>query len=116
MKIKHFTKVALMLVASVVFAQEKEKDSILSVDLNEVVLTASGVIDLADNRVTPIAVTKFTAEEIQSRVGAFDIVESMRFSPSIQLNRGSGFGDAQMFLRGFDQTNTAFLINGQPIN
>jgi hypothetical protein len=116
MKITRFIKVALMLVASISFAQEKEKDSILSVDLSEVVLTASGVIDLADNRVTPIAVTKFSVEEIQARVGAFDIIESMRFSPSIQLNRGSGFGDAQMFLRGFDQTNTAFLINGQPIN
>ena len=31
-------------------------------------------------------------------------------------NQGSGFGDSQIFLRGFDDTNTAFLLNGQPIN
>jgi hypothetical protein len=31
-------------------------------------------------------------------------------------DQGGGFGDSQIFLRGFDQTNTAYLLNGQPIN
>ena len=41
----------------------------------------------------------------------------MKNTPSVYVaNQGSGFGDSQIFLRGFDDTNTAFLLNGQPIN
>lgn len=40
----------------------------------------------------------------------------MRSTPSKTVNRGGGFGDGTMFLRGFEQTNIAFLINGQPVN
>src|SRR5690606_37563655 len=37
--------------------------------------------------------------------------------PSVYVaNQAGGFGDSEMFLRGFDQSNTAFLLNGQPIN
>ena len=103
-----------------IFAQgdsnnQKAKDSILKVSLEEVEVMA-GVLNLSKDRETPIAVSNITAQQIESKGGFFDLIEVMRTSPGIQVNRGGGFGDGNMYLRGFDHTNTAFLINGQPIN
>lgn len=84
--------------------------------LEEVVIIGSGVIDLAEDRKTPVAVTTITAKEIQAKTGSSDLPEILKSTPSVQNVKGGGFGDGSMFLRGFDQTNTAFLLNGQPIN
>lgn len=86
--------------------------------LQEVVIVGRGVIDLANDRQTPIAVSTITATEIQAKaVGNVEFPEVMKSTPSVYVsNQSGGFGDSQMFLRGFDQTNTAFLLNGQPIN
>ena len=102
--------------AVAVFAQDEEQEKeIVTTDLEEVVVM-SGIIDLAKDRETPIAVSNITTAEIERKGGSFDLIEVMRSTPSVQINRGAGFGDGKMYLRGFDQTNTAFLINGQPIN
>ncbi|HZH69942.1 MAG TPA: TonB-dependent receptor, partial [Flavobacteriaceae bacterium] len=46
-----------------------------------------------------------------------EFTEVMKNTPSVYVsNQAGGFGDSQMFLRGFEQVNTAFLLNGQPIN
>ncbi|CAL2105675.1 iron complex outermembrane recepter protein [Tenacibaculum sp. 190524A02b] len=84
--------------------------------LQEVVIVGSGVIDLAEGRKTPIAVSTIKAAEIQEKSGNWDLPEVLKSTPSVQNIKGGGFGEGQMFLRGFDQTNTAFLLNGQPIN
>ncbi|WP_055442200.1 TonB-dependent receptor [Lacinutrix himadriensis] len=84
--------------------------------LEEVVIIGSGVIDLAEDRKTPVAVTTIKAAEIQQKAGNWDLPEVLKSTPSIQNLKSGGFGDGQMFIRGFDQTNTAFLLNGQPIN
>src|SRR5690606_7031982 len=86
--------------------------------LDEVVIVGRGVIDLAADRSTPIAVSSITAAEIQAKaVGNVEFPEVMKNTPSVYVsNQAGGFGDSQMFLRGFDQVNTAFLLNGQPIN
>lgn len=84
--------------------------------LDEVVITGTGVIDLAEDRNTPIAVTTIKANEIREKAGNFDLPDLLKSTPSVQNIQGGGFGEGQMFLRGFDQTNTAFLLNGQPIN
>ncbi len=104
------------IVGVVAFAQDEEQEKeIITTDLEEVVVM-SGIIDLAKDRETPIAVSNITTAEIERKGGSFDLIEVMRSTPSVQINRGAGFGDGKMYLRGFDQTNTAFLINGQPIN
>src|SRR5690606_2120872 len=79
-------------------------------------VVGSGIIDLAEDRQTPIAVSTIKANEIREKTGNFDLPEVLKSTPSVQNIKGGGFGDGQMFLRGFDQTNTAFLLNGQPIN
>ncbi|MBQ0768713.1 MAG: carboxypeptidase-like regulatory domain-containing protein [Bizionia sp.] len=84
--------------------------------LEEVVITGSGIIDLAEDRNTPVAVSTIKAAEIQEKAGNWDLPEILKSTPSVQNIKGGGFGEGSMFLRGFDQTNTAFLLNGQPIN
>ncbi len=86
--------------------------------LDEVVVVGRGVIDLDQTRATPIAVSTVRAAEIQSKsAGNVEFTETMKNIPSVYVSdQAGGFGDSQIFLRGFDQVNTAFLLNGQPIN
>lgn len=87
-------------------------------ELEGVVVIGSGVIDLENDRQTPIAVSTISAAEIQERaVGNVEFPEIMKNTPNVYVaSQAGGFGDSQMYLRGFDQSNTAFLLNGQPIN
>ena len=113
---KKLLALAAVLATTLMFAQQtQEKDSIATTTLNEVVVMG-GVIDLSEDRETPIAVSKIEAAEIERLGGQFDLISTIKTTPSIHVRNGSGFGDAEMYLRGFDQTNTAFLINGQPVN
>ncbi|MGA9326803.1 MAG: carboxypeptidase-like regulatory domain-containing protein, partial [Salegentibacter sp.] len=94
---------------------------VLNVDagaLSEVIVVGSGVIDLEEDRQTPIAVSTITRSEIQKKAtGNVEFPEILKNTPSVYVsNQAGGFGDSQMFLRGFSQNNTAFLLNGQPIN
>lgn len=86
--------------------------------LGEIVIVGSGVIDLAEDRKTPVAVSTIRSAEIQARaVGNVEFGEALKNTPSIYVsNQAGGFGDSQVFTRGFSQSNTAFLLNGQPIN
>jgi len=112
--------------ASLTFAQVPETDSIAvdSADweqdilLSETVIVGKGVIDLEEDRKTPVAVSTIKREEIQDKaVGNVEFPEVMKNTPSVYVaNQAGGFGDSEMFVRGFDQSNTAFLLNGQPIN
>ena len=88
------------------------------VSLANMVVVGRGVIDLTEDRQTPIATSVITGAEIQDRaVGNVEFPEAMKNTPNVYVtNQAGGFGDGQMFLRGFDQSNTAFLLNGQPIN
>ncbi|NBL65474.1 TonB-dependent receptor plug domain-containing protein [Flavobacterium sp. NST-5] len=85
--------------------------------LDEVVVIGRGIIDLANDRKTPIAVSNLTAQEIQDKVGSSDITQTMVNTPSVYVaGQAGGFGDSRIVVRGFGQDNTAFLLNGQPIN
>lgn len=89
-----------------------------SESLQEVVVVGRGIIDIAEDRKTPIAVSTVSRTEIQDKgVGNVEFPEIMKNTPSVFVaNQAGGFGDGQNFLRGFDQSNTAYLLNGQPIN
>ncbi|MBU2940888.1 TonB-dependent receptor [Lacinutrix sp. C3R15] len=85
--------------------------------LEEVVVMGSGVIDLAEDRKTPVAVSTIKAAEIQQKIGTQDVTATLVNTPSVYVSgQAGGFGDTNMRVRGFDQDNTAFLLNGQPIN
>ena len=85
--------------------------------LNEVVLVGRGVVDLAADRKTPIAVSTIKAAEIQAKIGTADITQALVNTPSVYVaGQAGGYGDSRISVRGFQQDNTAFLLNGQPIN
>lgn len=83
--------------------------------LDEVVIV--GVVDIAKERETPVAVSTIKAEEIVERLGNQELPELLNATPSVYATKsGGGFGDSRINIRGFDQVNTAVLINGVPVN
>lgn len=85
------------------------------IGLEEIVVT--GTMDIVKDRRTPVAVSTITSAEIQAKaVGNVEFPEIMKNTPNVYVSNQTGFGDSQMFTRGFNQSNTAFLLNGQPIN
>jgi len=91
----------------------------LTPDLNVLgeVVVSSGVIDVAKVRETPVAVSTISPAEIALKVGNQEFPEIMNRTPGVYATKqGGGYGDSRISLRGFDQRNTSFLINGQPVN
>ncbi len=85
--------------------------------LEAVIIIGGGVIDLEEDRKTPVAVSTVSYREIQQKAGNQEFPEVMKNTPSVYVaGQAGGYGDSKMYVRGFDQTNTAFLLNGQPIN
>lgn len=85
--------------------------------LEEIVVVGRGIIDLAKDRKTPIAVSTIKAADIQAKIGTSDITQTLVNTPSVYVaGQAGGFGDSRISVRGFEQDNTAFLLNGQPIN
>ncbi len=84
-----------------------------AVGLKEVEVIASVAID----RKTPVAVTTLQGREIEEIVGNQEFPEVLRKAPSVYVTKqGGGFGDSRINIRGFDQRNTAVMINGVPVN
>ncbi|WP_339697205.1 TonB-dependent receptor [uncultured Marixanthomonas sp.] len=85
--------------------------------LSEVVITAAGVLDIAKDRKTPVAVSTIGAEQIQQKLGSQEFPEILSNTPSIYATKqGGGYGDARINIRGFDTQNSAVMINGVPVN
>ncbi|MBV1887707.1 MAG: TonB-dependent receptor, partial [Urechidicola sp.] len=83
--------------------------------LDEIVVV--GVADIVKDRQTPVAVSTIKAAEIQERLGNQELPEILNSTPSVYATKsGGGFGDSRINIRGFDQRNTAVLINGVPVN
>ena len=105
---------------SFTIAQEtktEELDSLGTYQFLEEVVVSSGVIDIAKERETPIAVSQISAQEVLLKVGNQEFPEIMNKTPGVYATKqGGGYGDSRISLRGFDQRNTSFLINGQPVN
>ncbi|MEE9362487.1 MAG: TonB-dependent receptor [Cellulophaga sp.] len=86
-------------------------------ELEGVVVVGSGVIDLARERETPVAVSTIAAKEIQLKIGNQEFPEILNATPSVYATKqGGGYGDSRLNLRGFNQRNLAVIINGQPVN
>ena len=83
--------------------------------LDEVVIV--GVADIAKERETPVAVSTIKASEIVEKLGSQELPEILNETPSVYATKqGGGYGDARINVRGFDQRNTAVMINGMPVN
>ena len=83
--------------------------------LDEIVIT--GIVDFAKDRETPVAVSTIRSEEILEKLGSQEFPEILKGTPSVYATKqGGGFGDSRINIRGFDQRNTAVMINGVPVN
>ncbi|MDM1299065.1 TonB-dependent receptor plug domain-containing protein [Empedobacter falsenii] len=115
---------AFALMASLSFAQVVEPTDSTKVEqeenvsLGETLIIGKGVIDIVEDRKTPVAVSTISKAAIEDKaVGNVDFPEIFATTPSVYVSgQAGGFGDSQMFLRGFSSQNTAYLLNGQPIN
>ena len=117
-KITQNLLVALVFLFSLaIVAQEADDDTLDLQELEEVVLIGGGVIDLAEDRNTPVATSTIKGSDIQKKIGTQDITMTLVNTPSIYVSgQGGGFGDTRIAVRGFEQDNTAYMLNGQPIN
>lgn len=100
--------------ASFYFAQTSDTIS-KEKDIEQVVLT--GVADIAKDRKTPVAVSTIKEAVIVEKLGNQEFPEILNSTPSVYATKsGGGFGDSRINVRGFDQRNTAVMINGVPVN
>ncbi|MDA7502098.1 TonB-dependent receptor [Chitinophagales bacterium] len=84
-----------------------------SMGLAEVQIISSVAID----RKTPVAVSTIDGAVIEEKLGSQEFPEILRSTPSVYVTKsGGGFGDSRINVRGFDQRNTAVMINGIPVN
>lgn len=109
---------ALVLSTASVHYAQKTKDSLeKSKSIDEVVLVGRNLTQVAKERKTPVAVSTIKATEIQEKLGNREFPEIMKSTPSVYVTKvGGGFGDSRINMRGFDATNIAVIINGQPVN
>lgn len=75
----------------------------------------SGTIAVA--RKTPVAVSSLPAAAIEEKLGTQEFPEVLKSTPGVHANKqGGGYGDSEIYMRGFDNTNVATMINGVPMN
>lgn len=84
-----------------------------AVGLAEVQVIASFAID----RKTPVAVSRITQAEIETKIGSQEFPEILKSTPGVYATKqGGGFGDGRINVRGFNSENVAVMINGIPVN
>ena len=84
-----------------------------AVSLQDVIITGQ----IAQQQKTPVAVSQVTALDIEERIGGGEFPEVLKSSPGVHANgQGGGWGDSEIWMRGFDNTNVATMVNGVPMN
>jgi len=85
----------------------------VAVGLTDVTVMAS----VATQRKTPIAASQVSYVEIEERLGNQEFVEVLKSTPGVHANKqGGGWGDSEIFMRGFSSENVGVMINGAPMN
>ena len=79
---KLFSLLAIISASFAVAQTQKEADTLLTTQLEEVVVS-SRVIDVAKERVTPVAVTTVSAKDISLKVGNLEFPEIMNTTPGV---------------------------------
>lgn len=84
-----------------------------STTLASATVTASMGVD----RHTPVALSNIQVEDLELKLGGQEFPEIMKTTPGVHINKqGGGYGDSEIYMRGFDNTNVATMINGVPMN
>ena len=94
-------------------------------DLGTIKLKTDGILlkdvmvveQIAQPRKTPIAVSSISASVINETLGNQELVELLKHTPGVHANRqGGGWSDSEIYMRGFDNSNIAVMVNGIPVN
>lgn len=106
-------------VSRVIAIKQKGNQGVIALNPEAYVLedvTITG--QLAVQRKTPVAMSQVSGIEIEEKLlGNAEFVEILKSTPGVHYNReGGGWGDSEIFMRGFDNTNIAVLVNGVPMN
>lgn len=81
--------------------------------LDDVVVTSQ----VAVARKTPVAVSSVPLSFIEEKIGTQEFPEILKSTPGVHANKeGGGYGDSEIYMRGFDNTNIAVMVNGVPMN
>lgn len=84
-----------------------------AIGLNDVTITGQ----MAIQRKTPVAVSQVSALEIEERLGTQEFPEILKNTPGVHANKqGGGWGDSEIYMRGFSSENVAMMVNGIPMN
>ncbi len=81
--------------------------------LKDVVITSS----IAVARKTPVAVSTVDPVFIEEKLGTQELPEILKSTPGVFANKqGGGYGDSEIYMRGFGNENIAVMVNGVPMN
>ncbi len=81
--------------------------------LKDVVVTSQ----VAVARKTPVAVSQIPMSFIEEKIGTQEFPEILKSTPGVHANKeGGGYGDSEIYMRGFDNSNIAVMVNGVPMN
>ena len=81
--------------------------------LNDVIVTSQ----IAIQRRTPVAVSNVSFEQIDEKLGTQEFPEILKTTPGVHAQKdGGGFGDSEIYMRGFSNENIAVMVNGVPMN
>ena len=81
--------------------------------LSDVVVTSS----VAVARKTPVAVSNVMMDFIEEKLGTQEFPEILKSTPGVHAQKaGGGYGDSEIYMRGFDNNNIAVMVNGVPMN
>ena len=81
--------------------------------LQDVVVTSS----IAIARKTPVAVSSVSMDFIEEKLGTQEFPEILKSTPGVHANKeGGGYGDSEIYMRGFGNENIAVMVNGVPMN
>ena len=91
-------------------AIQMEPDAVM---LKDVVITSS----VAVARKTPVALSTVDPTFIEEKLGTQEFPEILKSTPGVHANKqGGGYGDSEIYMRGFGQENVAVMVNGVPVN
>lgn len=81
--------------------------------LSDVIVTSQ----IAIQRRTPVAVSNVSFEQIDEKLGTQEFPEILKTTPGVHAQKeGGGFGDSEIYMRGFSNENIGVMVNGVPMN
>ena len=81
--------------------------------LSDVIVTSQ----IAIQRRTPVAVSNVSFEQIDEKLGTQEFPEILKTTPGVHAQKeGGGFGDSEIYMRGFANENIGVMVNGVPMN